>query len=442
MKLELRHKRTLAFLTALSLGASLGAVALVYSSPSASAETVTATTAVKRRPYNIAATARGTSVTVTWKGYPRRGWAIQRDGRDASGKLDARRSLSSRTQSYTFKNLKPGTRYKFTLTDLNNNRRVDVWATTPKAVVKPAPKPPAPKPTTPTPTTPPVTPKPTTPTPPVSSGWAVGQRSGLPFDLGVFAHDPERVKRFESKVGRKVDVYQVAPQRNEGFGEFLSELRRIGNYIPSDAKMDLALPLYTYEQGKQIGQVLKETGHGDAYVRPGWEFNLGGMGWAWTVDQIGYDNFKSGYRNTMGGIKSVVPGVKSEWNPNAGTKGFAHAVKAYPGDDIVDVIGVDVYNWKYEDSWNADGDLNDWLAFAKQHNKKMTIPEWGVHGGSDGRGDNPAYVTQMLNWVYTNRKDVVMTSYFDENMSYIRNSIADGQMPKSGQAFREALAKM
>lgn len=378
------------------------------------------------------------SVKATWTATsnPAKGWSVGRDGTDKDGYGAWSTTVSGSTRTQSFNDLKAGSTYSVTVKNLDSGVSQVVKVTVGSSTTPTTPT----TPTNPTNPTNPTTP--TTPTNPSTSGWKVGQRSGLPFDLGVFAHDPARVQRFEAKVGRKVDVYQISPQRNEGFGEMLSETKRMANYVPAGAKIDLSVPLLSFDQAKQLGQALQSTGHGDAYVRPGWEFNLGGMGWSWTVDQIGYDAYKKGFRDSINGFRAGAPGIKAEWNPNAGTKGFAHATKAYPGDDVVDVVGVDVYNWTYEDSWNADGDLNDYLAFAKQHGKKMTLPEWGVHGGSDGKGDNADYIKQMLTWINKNKDTVVMASYFDENASYIKNSIADNQMPKSGAMFKQMLAGM
>lgn len=273
----------------------------------------------------------------------------------------------------------------------------------------------------------------------------VGSRSGLPFDLGVFAHSPDRVARFEEKVGRKVDVWQVAPQREEGAGVLLSETRRIVGEAPEGVIFDLAVPLVSRGEARELGKALAAR-PGSHYVRPGWEFNLSGS-WAWTVDRIGVDAFKAGFVEAAAGFREGCPACRIEWNPNSGRSGGAveGAAKAWPGDEWVDVVGVDVYDWADGDGGDAaftgPGGLDEWAAFTRQHGKRMSLPEWGVHG-VQGRGDDADWAGRVIDWVVANRDIVVMASYFDEPADYIRNSIADGQMPATGAALRDRFSKL
>ena len=95
----------------------------------------------------------------------------------------------------------------------------------------------------------------------------------------------------------------------------------------------------------------------------------------------------------------------------------------YPGDQYVDIIGIDLY-----DQFGTGGthpavgqagrfaalaaqpySLNDVAAFAAQHGKPLSFPEWGT---VEGQGDDPAYVTAMANYIANN--DVAYQSYFDD----------------------------
>ena len=267
----------------------------------------------------------------------------------------------------------------------------------------------------------------------------VGAKSGLPFDSGVFAHDPARVARYEKVTGRPVDVWQVAPQRGEGFDTMLSETRRIAGETPAGVKLDVATPPVTRDQARALGQTVNS--HPGSYYRPGWEFNLD-QGWDWTIDKIGAGEYKRQFVASATGFREGCPSCLITWNPNSGQGGVDRAAQAYPGDEYVDVIGVDVYDWANEDAFDGAGGLNEWVAFAREHGKKMSLPEWGVHGGVDeqgkplGRGDNGEWATRVVQWVAANRDVVVMASYFDEPVDYIRNSVADGQMPQTGEALR------
>lgn len=284
------------------------------------------------------------------------------------------------------------------------------------------------------------TPPPTPAAKPAPQTGGIGARSGLPFDSGVFAHSPDRVARYEQKTGRKVDVWQIAPQRNEGTAGLLSETQRTVGEVPAGATVDLAIPLVDQAVGQQIGSTLNAKTP-TAYVRPGWEMNLEGS-WPWTVGNIGAEQYRQQFRATAAGIRSSCPKCRITWNPNSGQGGVEKIQAAYPGDDVVDVVGVDVYDWKNEDAINGKGGLNEWAAFAKAHGKKLSLPEWGVHGGGDGKGDNPAYVQSILAFIKANRGLVTMASYFDEPAAYIKNSVGDGQMPKTGEALRAGFAAL
>ena len=265
----------------------------------------------------------------------------------------------------------------------------------------------------------------------------LGVRSGLPFDSGVFAHSPDRVQRYEQAVGRPVDVWQVAPQREEGFEVLLSETKRIAEQPPQGANIDLAIPLLSREEGRQIGAAINGR-FPTAYVRPGWEFNLKGS-WAWTTDRIGEQVYVQRFQATVDGLREGCPECQITWNPNTGQGGVEQAMKAWPGDSYVDVIGIDAYDWGNEDPINGPGQLNDWAEAARKLGKPVSLPEWGAHG-KDGRGDNPKFVADVLAWAERNRDIVKMMSYFDEPESYIENSVGDGQMPQVGAALRQGFS--
>lgn len=269
----------------------------------------------------------------------------------------------------------------------------------------------------------------------------VGQRSGLPFDSGVFAHDTARAEKYAQVVGRPVDVYQVAPERSGGWSS-IHDLWWTQN-LPDGAKLDVALPLLedpTGTEWEKVGKEIAGASAPGAYVRPGWEFNLTGS-WPWTTDSIGDAEFVKRFQAAATGIRKGCPSCLIEWNPNSGQGGVAKAQAAYPGDEYVDVIGIDAYDWNNEDPINGVGGLNEWAKFARDHDKFLSLPEWGTHGGADGRGDNPKFVEDVLAWAKENRGRLVMMSWFDETADYIESSVADGQMPKAGAALKAGFAK-
>ncbi|GMA86776.1 hypothetical protein GCM10025868_20260 [Angustibacter aerolatus] len=80
----------------------------------------------------------------------------------------------------------------------------------------------------------------------------------------------------------------------------------------------------------------------------------------------------------------------------------------WPGDDAVDVVGVDQHDlgvpgvpteqparWRF--LMSQDGGFEDVAAFARAHGKPVSVPEWGItNAASSGNGDDAYYVQQML----------------------------------------------
>ncbi len=112
-----------------------------------------------------------------------------------------------------------------------------------------------------------------------------------------------------------------------------------------------------------------------------------------------------------------------DWCVNAYWQPFALA-NWYPGDDVVDIIGIDSYDSGLPPSittqpaaWNRlftqpDG-IQAVQSFAAQHGKPLSVPEWGLGGvGSPwfGMGDDPAYIDGMASVVSSGT--VAFQSYF------------------------------
>ncbi len=92
----------------------------------------------------------------------------------------------------------------------------------------------------------------------------------------------------------------------------------------------------------------------------------------------------------------------------------------YPGDDVVDFIGIDAYDSGVPpgaDRWQRiytqpDG-IRDVLQFASDHDKPVSLPEWGLMTPGPpnlGGGDDPAYVNGMAQVVREN--PVAYQAYF------------------------------
>ena len=121
----------------------------------------------------------------------------------------------------------------------------------------------------------------------------------------------------------------------------------------------------------------------------------------------------AGFRRLALLVREELPNAKIIWNPNIGQN---NPFPYYPGDDVVDLIGPDMYcNPKHYGSpagcWNdflsgAGGvNLNAFASFAQAHQKALAIPEW-----ADLFGDG-AFIKLAQAWM--DQQNVVLQSYWD-----------------------------
>ena len=176
-------------------------------------------------------------------------------------------------------------------------------------------------------------------------------------------------------------------------------------------------------------------------IRPGWEFNGSWYRWG-AAGKV--SSFVTCFRRVVAAMRAV-PGSRFtfDWNPNLGGGTFP-AEQAYPGDGYVDFIGVDVYDtsWTWyptpagvttdaarTSAWNwllkGDHGLTYWSGFAHQHNKPMSITEWGVTWRSDGHGggDNPYFVDRMMDFITDPANNVAANHYFNLDVTSVRHNL-------------------
>lgn len=294
---------------------------------------------------------------------------------------------------------------------------------------------------------------------PVASRLPTGgaHASGLPWLNGVFGHDVDRTKRFEEKLGRPVDIVGVFPERSGGWGSifdtwWMSAAPRDGVILdvgvplfPSDSSLENAAAGGDNAQWQKLGALIQSKYPGSA-VRIGWEMNIGG--WPWRATEENAEQWKKAFRNASTSLKKGGPTLLVQWNPNAG-KGdsLADATKVYPGDDVVDIVALDSYDWwpgYNEKTWpqhrDGEGGWAFWVKFARDHGKRFSVPEWGLAPANENSGgDNPFYMNVVSDFLWENRDIVFSVVYFDETQDYIRSSIANGMVPKGAAAYKAKL---
>ncbi|QKW31084.1 hypothetical protein HUT11_16850 [Streptomyces seoulensis] len=106
------------------------------------------------------------------------------------------------------------------------------------------------------------------------------------------------------------------------------------------------------------------------------------------------------YWNRIVTTMRSVPGQRFRFDfaPNRGRDAVPWTA-CYPGDDTVDVMGMDSYDQpsgiSFDEQIAEPYGLQAQVDFAKAHRKPISYPEWGLFRN----GDNAAYMRRMLAWM-------------------------------------------
>ena len=179
-----------------------------------------------------------------------------------------------------------------------------------------------------------------------------------------------------------------------------------------------------------LGQQLVSHGLANTIIRLGYEANNPKIGpWQATDNPAG---FISAYRHIVGVLRDVTgSNFAFDWTANAGltpNKPLNSLASFYPGDDAVEIIGLDVYDFggsanitpqqRWNDLLTEQFGLRDQKAFAAAHGKPVSFPEWGLYAVQStpypgGGGDDPYYIDHMADWFATS--NTAYQSYLDWN---------------------------
>lgn len=204
---------------------------------------------------------------------------------------------------------------------------------------------------------------------------------------------------------------------------------------------------------RKVAQDLVAYGRGRSIVRIGWEAN--GDWFPWNAKAGQGAQYVAAFRHIVAVLRAEAPELVIDFDVACGTKlrGGRDRLDTlnllYPGDDVVDVVGCDTYDWyhtsaKDTNSWNESKKpedavgIQDIADFARAHGKGLTVPEWGLASRQEGgEGDNPYYITKMRSFFEANADVLVLDSYFNEPMTSIANSIWDPvQAPEASAVYQ------
>ncbi|WP_442810541.1 glycosyl hydrolase [Streptomyces sp. NBC_01232] len=182
---------------------------------------------------------------------------------------------------------------------------------------------------------------------------------------------------------------------------------------------------------QRLAERLVSLGVPDTVIVLGWEMNGITYTHRCAPDP---ENWKAYWKRIVRTMRAV-PGqeFKFDFAPNRGTDAIGWT-KCYPGDDVVDIIGMDSYDQgpgqTFDDQITQPYGLQHHVDFAKAHGKSISYPEWGLYR----RGDNPEYMRRMLKWIQQHKPLYhTITDYCPHGVWQCKDN------PQSAKAFRDAL---
>ncbi len=151
---------------------------------------------------------------------------------------------------------------------------------------------------------------------------------------------------------------------------------------------------------RALAERLVELGLGDTVLVLGWEMNGVTYTHRCAPDP---EAWRAYWRRIVTAMRAV-PGqeFRFDFAPSRGRDAIGWDA-CYPGDDVVDIVGLDTYDQPpgdtFEEHVAQEYGLAHHVAFAEAHDKPISFPEWGLFRN----GDNPEYMRRMLEWIAEHR---------------------------------------
>ncbi|MFD3969717.1 glycoside hydrolase family 26 protein [Streptomyces cyaneofuscatus] len=184
----------------------------------------------------------------------------------------------------------------------------------------------------------------------------------------------------------------------------------------------------------RLAERLVSLGVPDTVIVLGWEMN----GTTYT-HRCGPDpaSWKAYWQRIVTAMRAV-PGqeFRFDFTPSRGRDAVPWT-ECYPGDDVVDIIGMDSYDQppgeSFDDQINDPYGLQKHVDFAAERGKPISFPEWGLFRN----GDNAEYMRRMLDWIDRHQPLYqTITDYCPHGVWQCKSN------PRSSKVFRTKLAEM
>ncbi|MFF9264508.1 glycoside hydrolase family 26 protein [Streptomyces longwoodensis] len=183
---------------------------------------------------------------------------------------------------------------------------------------------------------------------------------------------------------------------------------------------------------KALAERLVELDVPDTVLVLGWEMN----GITYT-HRCGPDPeaWKTYWNRIVTAMRSV-PGqqFKFDFAPSRGRDAVPWP-QCYPGDDAVDIVGMDSYDQPsgltFDQQVKEPYGLQEHVEFAEKHGKAISYPEWGLFRN----GDNATYMRGMLAWMDAHKPLYnTLTDYCPHGVWQCR------QNPEASEVYRAVLS--
>jgi glycosyl hydrolase family 26 len=202
----------------------------------------------------------------------------------------------------------------------------------------------------------------------------------------------------ESGKGRTLVISQSLFPKNAG-----------GDWLAAGARGDFA------PHARALARNLVQAGLSHAIIRLAAEANGTWQPYSLGTTPQQQAQWREFWRRTAIAMRSV-PGAhfRFDWCVNTAVRPIPLS-NFYPGDDVVDIVGVDVYDFSpgpgtaaWLSSYSAPDGPGEVAGFARAHGKQLSIPEWGLSARAPA--DDPGFVDGLAQFVRNN--DVAYQSYF------------------------------
>ncbi|MGD0954710.1 MAG: glycosyl hydrolase [Methanotrichaceae archaeon] len=279
--------------------------------------------------------------------------------------------------------------------------------------------------------------------------------------LGVYLPEPSELPAFEHLIGKKVDTFLCYQSISEDFDIVELEPITAGGRIvqlawePHDTSVPDAVnqPKYRLRniaEGKFDSDIrrwadqIRDFKH-IVLFRPISEMNGDWDSWDGTVNGNVPADFIPAWRHLHDLFaEQGATNVKWVWSPsNDDTNKSAATTWStyYPGDEYVDYIGIDGYNWGTSQDWKSKWQTFEQVfapsydVFASKSTKPLMICEFS---SAEQGGSKAAWITNTFQVLQSRFPRLIAITWFNKN--YAKVDFRVESSPQSIQAFHDSVA--